>query len=186
MAALAYYSSSSEEDSSDVDQDILSLHQSSASSRTTLRSNSPGAVHQPAVAGLPSAGACEHIIVLLEDEEQREKFLKRHKALLTWGLKNASDVRRTGATLERPSKRRKVCRLAPFLLLTLSLGKPHLMPEVHSLSAPGPCVQRVRQNASKAVCLSRVFICGVLARCTHCEPSRELWARFWQAPLLLI
>lgn len=106
MSALAHYTSSSDDDgSSDLDHDILSLHQSSASSRTTLRSNSPTAQGaQPPTA----SGSCEHIAVLLNDPNQAARFLKRHKALVQWGVQSKFDAAATGATAERPSKRRKV------------------------------------------------------------------------------
>ena len=109
---MANYASSSD-DSSDLDEDILSLHQAdSQSSHTTLRSNSPvnqggQVIHPPpAVASV----ACEHITELLNDPPRAERLLKRHKTFVYWGAQirqGAAEIRASG---ERPSKRRRVRR----------------------------------------------------------------------------
>ena len=108
---MANYASSSD-DSSDLDEDILSLHQAdSQSSHTTLRSNSPvnpggQLIHPPAVASV----AWEHITELLNDPPRAERLLKRHKTFICWGVQirqGAAEIRASG---ERPSKRRKVRR----------------------------------------------------------------------------
>lgn len=110
IAQMAHYASSPD-DSSDLDEDLLSLHQAdSQSSHTTLRSNSPviqggQAIHlAPAVASV----SCEHITELLSDLPRAEKLLKKHKAFVRWGAQIRHGAAELGASGERPSKRRKV------------------------------------------------------------------------------
>ena len=108
---MANYASSSD-DSSDLDEDILSLHQAdSQSSHTTLRSNSPvnqggqQVIHPPsAVASV----ACEHITELLSDPPRAKRLLKRHKTLVCWGAQIRQGTTELRASGERPSKRRRV------------------------------------------------------------------------------
>lgn len=121
ILGMAHYTSS-EESGSDIDEDILSLHQDSqTSSRTTLRSNSPAVTPQGTVLGQilhqtgntgttlsAASGDCEHIHELLEDPTHAARFLKRHRALVRWGAQAKFDAAVSHTTVERPSKRRKV------------------------------------------------------------------------------
>jgi hypothetical protein len=107
---MAHYVSSSDS-SSDLDEDLLSLHQAdSQSSHTTLRSNSPATqggqvIHQPPAV---TSVACEHITELLGDPPRAERLLRRHKTFVRWGAQIRQDAAEISARGEPPSKRRKV------------------------------------------------------------------------------